>query len=133
VENKPIVETKQAKSRELRPTSRSPDLQHAHQGLAYDVTCWYVIHTTWINKYDSDWRLVAENSSVNLECGNGHLGDGDVSNGKLYVATDDYVSPTEYGKPHISIWRTSDLSYVTGYDIDEEDASYICGYEIRMP
>ena len=116
-ENKPMVETKQAKSRELRPVSRSPEVQHAHQGVAYDGTYWYVIHTTWIKKYDSDWRLVAENNNVNLECGNGHLGDGDVSDGKLYVATDDYVSPIEYGRPHISIWRTSDLSYVTRYDI----------------
>jgi len=74
--NKPMVETKQAKSRELRPVSRSPEVQHAHQGVAYDGTYWYVIHTTWIKKYDSDWRLVAENNNVNLECGNGHLGDG---------------------------------------------------------
>ncbi|MGD0780769.1 MAG: hypothetical protein ABR954_08370 [Dehalococcoidales bacterium] len=101
----------------------------ATQGFAYDGTNYYLISTNKINKFDSDWNLLASrDKAATSDCRENHLGDGKVYNGKLYVAVNDYPgTPTTY-KAHIGVWNTSDLSFVGSYDISAQqiDASALC-------
>lgn len=105
----------------------SPDIA-THQGVTFDGTYFYLIHTTSIRKMDKDWNEIISNTNVNAECGNTHLGDGQYYNGKLYIASDDWASDVDFGVSRISIWNSATLAFIETHDISaqEHEAAGLC-------
>lgn len=91
--------------------------QSANQGIATDGTYFYLISNSSIQKYDNYWNLIATNSNAGTEAGVNHVSDGCVYNGKLYCACENYPAVTDM---RISVWNTSDLSWVSNNDISAQ-------------
>jgi hypothetical protein len=118
---------------------------NAHQGVAYDGTYYYIIHTNWIKKYDKSWNLIATNTNVFdqaralLPEENGyfynHLGDGAVYDGVLYVPLEYWNGQYSYSKnERIVKVQTSDLTVIDCVDVSAQghevsgfyvDANYV--------
>jgi hypothetical protein len=90
------------------------------QGIANDGTYNYGISNTAIYKYDADWNEIAANTNAGTQVGVGHLGDGCVYNGVLYIAACDWASCGDWSNSRIGEWNTSDLSFKGYIDISAQ-------------
>ncbi len=91
--------------------------QSASQGIATDGTFFYLISNSSIKKYDASWNLLVTNNNAGTEAGVDHVADGCVYDGKLYCAAENYPAVTDM---RISVWNTSDLSFVANHDISAQ-------------
>ena len=121
-----------------------------HQGIAWDGTYYYGIHTNAVKKYDTDWNLIASNSDVFAqarailpESGSNtynHLGDGAVYDDILYIPLQYWEGlPSDFNEQRIVRLRTSDLAVIGCNDISmnnheaasayvDEDYIYVVSY-----
>lgn len=98
-------------------TDWSPDVNDAHQGVAFDGTHYYVIDTTNIYKYDLTWTLVASNTSPLASLGTrNRLSDGTIHDGELWIGTLDDTSGTSTLQA-IAVYNVSDLSWNRTIDV----------------
>lgn len=86
----------------------SPNLS-AHQGVATNGSDYWVFHTTWIARYDTDWHLAAFTDTPTADLGlvRPHLGDGCYHDGKLYVPAENYPYPSS---PYLLVFDSATLS-----------------------
>ncbi|MBX4181604.1 DUF2341 domain-containing protein [Candidatus Parcubacteria bacterium] len=105
----------------LMLTATSPDT-NSHQGIARDSTSYYTIDTDTIKKYDSSWTLGTTKSTATTDVGDStnHLGDGEIYNSQLYIPAETYSSCVAFSHQYISVWNTSNLSFVTKYSISAQ-------------
>jgi hypothetical protein len=90
----------------------------SHQGVAFDGTYYYVIHTDKITKYDLAFSQVAQNASALTGItGVNHLGDGDVHDGVLYIVVETYVDINTWSGMQIARFNASDLSLIGTWNI----------------
>lgn len=100
--------------------SKSPNISE-EQGVATDGTYLYTFGTNHIKKYDMDWNLIKSNPNAGAQSNKNHLGDGVYYNNKLYVATMNIIGGCNSNSYAISIWDSSDLSYVGTIDISAQN------------
>lgn len=97
--------------------SRSPDVNNAHQGVAFDGAHYYIVDTNWIGKYDLDWNLVAQNTTPISSSGIAlvdHLGDPEVVDDVLYVPLEKYpATGGVYNNQHIARYSTATLAFIS--------------------
>lgn len=117
------------------------------QGICWDGTYYYIAYTGTTNarieKRDASWSLVAQNAAPLTDTGDAainHLGDMDCRNGFLYIALQNWNGTVESAE-RIGIWRTSDLGFVTKFDVSaqhpgcsgityctKDNLLYVCSY-----
>lgn len=101
----------------------SPNLAPLGQGITWDGTYYYVSGTDGLSKFDASWNLITTNSDPITSSGLGsavnHCGDLCVVNGLLYIPMEAYPSGP-YSSQYITIFRASDLSFVTSYNISAQ-------------
>ena len=95
---------------------------HPEEGICTDGTYYYGFGVTAIYKYDSDWNLIASNTSAGSQVGVGHIGDGDAYNGVLYAACCDTASG--FPNARIGKWHASDLSFIGYTSIEAQFNGY---------
>lgn len=100
-------------------TALSPDID-CHQGIATDGTYFYGIDSNAIRKFDMDWNLIDQNTSAGSQAGVNHLGDGFVYNGEVYLAVENYTSPTVFSDNKIAVYDASTLAFLRSYDISAQ-------------
>jgi len=139
--------------------SSSPEV-HAHQGITTDgsdTSDYWIVHTTWIQRYTSSWESSATASKpFNDEDGtlhegftsDAHLGTGayyrsaDATGGKLYVPAENWSPPT-FDNQHIFVFdaltlkreravatsQTHEVAAITvAPDSDGKDVLYVASY-----
>lgn len=100
------------------PTAVGPDVA-SHQGVAYDGTNFYVMHTNRLRKYNGSWVLQATNSDPLGDTGVSgvnHMGDVFYKDGELFSVFEKYPN-SPYNNQHVGVWNASDLSFNRVYDI----------------
>jgi hypothetical protein len=90
------------------------------EGIANDGTYNYGISATAIYKYDANWIEISANTNAGSQVGVGHLGDGCVYNGVLYIAACNWASCDNWSNSRIGEWNASDLSFKGYIDISAQ-------------
>jgi hypothetical protein len=120
-----------AGARTFEAVAQSPLFaQDPHQGVAWDGTYWYLLHTNAVYKFDADWTLVASNTDPIGDTGLAtvnHLGDGTCHGSFLYTLLEEYPA-SPYDSQYIVKLDTADLSVVATYDISAQghEVSSLC-------
>jgi hypothetical protein len=96
---------------------------NCHQGVAYDGTYFYGFDTGAIRKYNFFWTEIATNLTphTDINSSTNHLGDGCYCNNKLYIVAEDYTHPcVAYSNQYITVWDTSDLSFISKHSVSAQ-------------
>jgi hypothetical protein len=86
------------------------------QSISFDGTYYYYVTTWSIYKLDQSMNVVMYRENVGTLCGGDHLGGAGLNNGILYCFCTTQELPQ---KEMVGLFNTSDLSFITNYDLCE--------------
>ncbi len=108
-------------------TTISPKVD-CHQGIAYDGTFYYTIHTDVIQKRSASWGIVATLSLSAIGIiGVNHFGDGCIWNGMLVLPVEQYTN-YPYNNQHLVYVNTSTMTvaYTRNISANLHEISGVC-------
>lgn len=91
----------------------------AIQGYATDGPVHYMFSTNEIAAYDKDWKVLWENKTPfeGMPEGVGHVGDGDVYQGKIYAPVETYNSCDDNTQQRVAIYNAKDGAFLDYIDL----------------